>query len=160
MKRSLPTRRAFTLLEVILALAILGLSAAVLGEACRNGIQNARRSRDYTHGSILCEDVLNEVLAGIMPLENVSGATHPMDANWFYSVSVVAKDVPGLMELRVTTTRNLPEIQHPVSCTLVRWMRDPSIFDAAAAAAQQAASTAASSTSSSSSSSGSSTTGS
>ena len=63
-------RRAFTLLEVILALSILVVSMAVLGELVRSGLISAQRARDLSRATLLCEGKLAEVTA-------MAGTTEP-----------------------------------------------------------------------------------
>jgi general secretion pathway protein I len=61
----------FSLLEVILALAILTGAVAVLGEIVRLGIRNAQVARDTTQAQLLCESKLAEITAGIIPSDPV-----------------------------------------------------------------------------------------
>ena len=57
-------RRAFSLLEVILALAILIGALAVIGELVRSGLRNAQVARDLSQAQLLCETRLAEIHAG------------------------------------------------------------------------------------------------
>ena len=64
-KRCQPNnRRAFSLLEVILALAILIGALAVIGELVRSGLRNAQVARDLSQAQLLCETRLAEIHAG------------------------------------------------------------------------------------------------
>ncbi|MGC3967658.1 MAG: type II secretion system minor pseudopilin GspI [Pirellulales bacterium] len=144
-RRGRLSRRGFTLLEVLLALAILVGSLATLGELVRMGLQNAHRAAASTTAQLLCESKLAEITAGIMPPSSTSAA--PLDAEglWQYAVAVEPTIDASLLVVRVTVAENLPSQQSPVEYSLVRWMVDPE----AAAAAEAAAESAASSTSSS-----------
>ncbi|MCS7237651.1 MAG: prepilin-type N-terminal cleavage/methylation domain-containing protein [Thermoguttaceae bacterium] len=126
-RRSQSIRGAFSLLEVILALAILGGALAVLGEVARMAMRNAARTRDLAQAQLLCEAKLAEILAGVEPPEPITGA--PMETgqvpDWLYSIDVAALDVEGLIEVRVTVEQDLPPEKRPVRYTLVRWMVDP-----------------------------------
>jgi type II secretion system protein I len=124
----------FSLLEVILALAVLAGSIAVLGESSRLALRNAQIARDLAHAQLLCESKMAEITAGITPAESVSATaidssmTASLDASapgWLYSVDTETTDEEGLIAVRVTVTRSLPAAQHPVSFALVRWIRDP-----------------------------------
>ena len=68
-------RAAMTLLEVILALAILAGSLAVLGELTRQGMHNAEAARAESEAQLLCESKLAEIAAGIAPPEAVTSAS-------------------------------------------------------------------------------------
>ncbi len=134
-RRSKPNRSSsgsrfavgFSLLEVILALAILAGALAILTEVARMAMHNAGRARDLAQAQLLCEGKLAEILAGIEPAEPVSAV--PFDTgqvpDWLYSVEVASLDVDGLIEVRVTVEQDLPPERRPVRWTLVRWMVDP-----------------------------------
>ncbi len=62
-------RAGFSLMEVILATAILLGSVIVLGELAGMGRRQSLRGRDLAEAQQLCEMTLNEILAGLRPLE-------------------------------------------------------------------------------------------
>jgi hypothetical protein len=133
---------------VILALTILGLSLAVLGELARWGLRHAGYVRDMTQAQLLCESKMSEIVSGIVwpePAVNVPFAAEDLlDPNdpvgWVYSIELVETDQPGLMAVAVTVSQNLPPERKPVQCTLVRWIPDPGIqsYDIGTEAAAQA----------------------
>jgi len=118
----------FSLLEVILALAILAGALAILSEVARTAMSNAGRTRDLAEAQLLCESKLAEIQAGIEPAEPVSGALLETGKfpEWIYSIEIVPLDVEGLVEVWVTVEQDLPPEKRPIRCTLVRWMVDPS----------------------------------
>ena len=127
-------KAGFSLLEVILALAILAGSIAVLGEASRLALKNAEISRDLARAQLLCESKLAEITTGIIAAEAVNNAafdattTASLDPNepaWLYSIETQPTDEDGLISVRVTVTRDLPAGQHPIRFSLVRWIPDP-----------------------------------
>jgi general secretion pathway protein I len=124
-------RSGFTLLEVILALAILAGAIAVIGEVSSLGMRNARLAMETTHAQLLCESKLAEIVAGVESLEaqeNVPLGTVgdlSSEADWLYSVEINSTELTGLVEVRVTVRKDLPAEQRPASFTLVRWMLDP-----------------------------------
>lgn len=144
-------RRGFTLLEVMLALAILATSLAVLGELARLGLRNAKIARDTTQAQLLCESKLAEVIAGIEPMESVSDASLETIVGdglsaWLYSVDVQQGSQEGVLAVRVTVREDLPEEQRPVQFSLLRWTVDPETESALAeayAASEESDSTAA-----------------
>ncbi len=122
----------FTLLEIILALTILAGAVAVLGEVSRFGMRCAERARDMTHAQLLCEGKLAEIVAGIAPAEAVDGAAFESaddaePSEWLYSVELNTTDTEGLIEVRVTVTKDRPAEMRPAEVSLVRWMVDPGI---------------------------------
>ena len=130
------TRRAFSLLEVILALAILAGAVAVLGQLTRGGLENARLARDQTLAQLFCESKLAEIAAGLAPLESQQGtpfedSDDPAVLDWTFTVEVNPAAQTGLLEVRVTVSQDASLQSQPVEYTLVRWIRDPEA-DAAA----------------------------
>ena len=61
---SCSSRQGLSLMEVIIALAILGLALAAIGELIRVGARNAEVSRKRTTAQLLCENKLAEIKAG------------------------------------------------------------------------------------------------
>jgi prepilin-type N-terminal cleavage/methylation domain-containing protein len=121
------SRNGFSLLEVILALALLVGAIAVSGELIRLGTLSAARARDLTHAQLICESKLAEITAGIVLPEAVSYAQYEYDPEWVYSVELAAVDVPGLVLLRVTVGQNLLPTQRPVEFSLTRLIQDPGV---------------------------------
>ena len=150
----------FTLLEVMLALAILAGALAVLGEFGRMGMQSAKTSRDLTRAELLCESVMSEIGAGILapdsvqrasvvdPVQGTSASNTQADdvAPWVYSIDSETIDQDGLLAVTVTVAQDMPSAQHPVSFTLVRWMLDPSLESQGTSTQSDSSSTQSSST--------------
>ena len=65
-------RRGFSLIEIILATAVLLGSVMVLSELAAIGRRQAQRARDLTHAQQLCTQQLNAMLAGLQPPKPVS----------------------------------------------------------------------------------------
>jgi type II secretory pathway pseudopilin PulG len=127
-------RAGISLLELILALAILAGAVAVLGEASRQAMRNAAAARDVARAQALCESKLAEILAGITPAQAVAktafdatmtASLDPSEPAWIYTIETEATEESGLISVRVTVTRDMPVEQHPVQFSLVRWMPDP-----------------------------------
>src|SRR5687768_18501382 len=60
-------RAGLTLLEVMLAIAIFGVSLVAIGELIRIGSVNAAAARDLTEAQRHCNNVMAEIGAGITP---------------------------------------------------------------------------------------------
>jgi general secretion pathway protein I len=126
-------KAGFTLLEVILALAILGGAIAVLGEISRMALRNAAITRDLAHAQMLCETVMANIVTGIIPAEatestpideTMTDSIDP-DETWNYTIEINDTDEPGLISARVTVTHNAATDKHPLQFALVRWVPDP-----------------------------------
>ena len=131
-------RDGMSLLEVILAIAILGGALAIIGELIRIGSRNAASARDLSTAQLHCESKLAEVAAGVEPLEGGGG---PLDetGEWTYSVVSEPVDDLGLIGVTVTVQQDPAQIARPLSFTLTRWIIDPAVIEAAKLADEEAA---------------------
>lgn len=141
-----PVRAAFSMLEVILALAILAGSLAVIGQLNDLGLRGARRAASLAEAQLLCDSKLAEIAAGFAPATSVGLTPCETDPHFFYSVNVAPLAEVGLLSVQVTVVENLPGEPRPTEFSLVRWMIDPQV--AAEEAAQQATTTTTGSTTS------------
>jgi type II secretory pathway pseudopilin PulG len=114
-----------SLLEVILAIAILGLSLAVIGQLVRLGSRNARFARDSATAQMLCESKLSEIAAGILPAESMNLAEFAESPDWYYSVQAEPAPQDGLISVRVTVQSDLDDTPNTIVFALTRWIVDP-----------------------------------
>ncbi len=133
-RRGHGARGGFSLLELILALAILALAVAAIGQLVRLGLAHARHARELTKAELYCESTMAELAAGVLPLEGVSDIPIEQDSEWLYSVTVEPAAVDGLLVVTVTVYQAEPDPVRPIEFTLVRWLADPEVFSADAAA--------------------------
>ena len=119
--------RGLSLLEVILAIAVLGGCMAVIGELVRMGVRNAEEARELTKAQLLCESKLEEVAAGVMPLESAANAAFELDPDWSYTIETGSLDQQGLVQVRVTVQQVESDRLYPLTFTLTRWILDPSL---------------------------------
>jgi len=141
------SRRGFSLLEILLALAILGGSLAVLSQIAEIGTVAAREARDLSVCRILCQSKLSEVLldsaAGISPQTTLDAPLESFDsastAAYTYSVEVQPGQLDGLLSLRVSV-RALEQVSGTPIATfsLTRWLVDPTLGLEQAEADEQA----------------------
>jgi prepilin-type N-terminal cleavage/methylation domain-containing protein len=121
--------RAFTLLEVILALVILGAAMAIFGEVMQLANRAAVDSRAETQGQLLAASVMDEILAGVRPQQNAS--RQPLDVQdttgWLFTVNIGTSDVQGVLPLEVVVEQDLEQRYNPVKVRLVRWI--PSVAE-------------------------------
>jgi prepilin-type N-terminal cleavage/methylation domain-containing protein len=122
-------RRAFSLLEVILSIVILGGCLAILGELVRVGARSARSAQDLTTAQLLCESYMAEMDAGItLPTATEGIIDHYDGSQWAYSVEVEPIEQEGLLEVIVTFQQDPAAVAQPISCRLARWMIDPELI--------------------------------
>ncbi len=134
------SRSGFSLLEVVLALAILAGSIAVIGELVRIGARNAEAARDLTQAEFLCESKLAEIASGLAAVASLQPTVCLEDENFVYQVDVEPTSETGMVGVRVTVARNLPAQLQPVEFSLLQWMPDPAAATGSSATTQGQAS--------------------
>ncbi len=119
-------RTALTLLEVILAMAILAGSFATLGQLVAIGIRAAAASRDQTQVQLLAESVLSEISAGVLPVENMNQVPLESHPGWLISAVVDNAIQQGMLRVTIIVQRD-SQRQRSTYYEISRWMRDPSL---------------------------------
>ena len=115
-------RCGLSLLEVILSIAILGASMAVIGQFFFLGFRAADRARRQFDATLICDSVMAELAAGVIEAQSISGAQAPHTPNWQYSVDIANSDIAGLLLATVSVRqRNEDNIE----MSLVRLLPDP-----------------------------------
>jgi type II secretory pathway pseudopilin PulG len=128
MRRRRHRRRAFTLLEIVLGMAIFFGSLAIFSQILWNGSRAAVQSQLRSQALVRCEAKLGEVVAGAMPFQsqqNQSFSSDPADEGWSWTVEIQPTSHPSLNNVVVEVEHlgNSPMSQ--ASVRLHRWMRDP-----------------------------------
>jgi type II secretion system protein I len=123
-------RAAFSLLEVILALAILAGALAVLGEAARMAMRNAAAARDLSRAQLLGESVMAQVVLGAVPLESAPATPiEPLseldEGGWLYSLDVQSTEREGLLRVCVTVMPDQAPESRPIRFSSTRLIVDP-----------------------------------
>ena len=134
-------RRAFSLLEIVLSLAILAGAVAVLTEITTSGLRQARLARDLAHAQLLCESKLAEIASGLVPPQTQAETHFEDDSDWLYAIDISSAGESDLLALRVTVKHQNATQSYPVEFTLVQWMVDPDFLISAAEAAASQSST-------------------
>jgi hypothetical protein len=128
-----------SLLEVILAIAILGGCIAVIGELVRLGSRHAEEVQLLTTAQLLCESKLEEIEAGVTAPEAVASVPFDTNPEWYYSIAVNSLEQEELMEVRVTVEQAEATRAMPFTFSLVRWMLDPTLEEMSAEAVESTA---------------------
>jgi general secretion pathway protein I len=126
-------RRGFSLLEILLALAILGGALAVLSQIVGTGGQSSRSARELAMARMLCQSKLAELLVtGMTP---VAVASTPLvspdsqsDTVFNYAVEVAPAPLQGMLAIRVSVQAE-GETDGPAVATysITRWIIDPAL---------------------------------
>ena len=122
------TRSGLTLLEVMIALAILGTSLAAIGELIRIGADAADRATELTTAQFLCDSKLAEIKSGVYPADSIGPVPFEIfetEEPWEYMVLVDSVDEQGLLLVEVTVSQIRDDGRPPAMVTLTTWMIDP-----------------------------------
>jgi general secretion pathway protein I len=138
-------RRAFSLLEVVLALAILTIALTACLQLVDLGMRHAREARDLTRAQEICESVLGLITSGVLDVNDVQGSQQSVahiwsaaglpsgmgdldleieEDDWWCTVLAEPSDVPDVLKVTVTVSEK-SALASPVEFTLVRWLIDP-----------------------------------
>lgn len=133
-----PHRRGLSLLEVLLALAILVLSLAAISRLMEAGTDRAAEARAHTRGARLAANKMAEVEAGIVGLTSeTTGNFDGDDAGWEFTVTPEAAGPPNLYNVTVRAKYTLRG--QPFEVALTQLVFDPTMTGSAAQAERPAA---------------------
>ncbi len=100
------TRNGFSLLEVVLALAIFFASAAALSQLLLVGVKTARWTEHASEAALRCESKLAEIVAGLEPARLEPATPFDDDEHWEFEVEVVPTGVPASSVCNSMTCRS------------------------------------------------------
>lgn len=117
-----------TLLEVVIALAMLFAALAVISEILSTGAESSIKAQLRADATLLGESKLAEIVSGVVPLTPVQGETFEGHPRWTWTLTV--EDLPDLslksLKLTVNHLNTADKSDHQV--LFARYMRDPLIF--------------------------------
>ena len=118
-------RAGLSLLEVILATAILGGAMVIIGQLLNLGYRSAVEAKIRSDANILVDAKMSEVAAGVIDLSSVSSTVIDENPDWTYSVDVQQSPQLGLLSVTVTVEQAQGISAEPISMSVVRFMPDP-----------------------------------
>ena len=102
-------RDAFTLMEILIVLAILGFGMTLIVEMTTFAARNSERVEEDTIVQLACENLMNSILAG-EAVAHVGVSTPIPDApNWETSVELLDGPIEKLVAIRITAQRYVVE---------------------------------------------------
>ena len=122
-------RRGLSLLEVILAIAILGGAIAAIGELVRLGVRSASYAQQQTLAHLLCDTRMAEIASGAVAPESIGQTPCSEASEWIYSVEVAQGDQIGLLKVMVVVQQDPAQFPLPLSFQLYRFIPDPAYIE-------------------------------
>jgi hypothetical protein len=126
MPRQSSLRNALSLLEVVLALAILAGSFATLAQLVGLGMRAAGNGRDLAQAQLLADSVMSEITAGVLPAESLNQVPLDMHPGWLVSTAIETTIHQGILRVTVLVERDSTSLRR-AHFEVSRWIRDPSI---------------------------------
>ena len=118
-------RRGLSLLEVILSIAILGISMVAIGYLYDLGFRAARQAQFRSDANLLVDSIMAELAAGVIPAESTDGTTIESAPDWQYEIEIEDSQQPGLF-LATVVVKRVPESDIlPGGLSIVRFIPDP-----------------------------------
>ncbi len=125
-------RRALSLLEVVISVAILGVSLAILGQLVYVGTRAARQADVRVLAQLHAESVMNEIVTGIRTPDTVVDV--PLEIpdpkhQWVYSILSEPSLLEGVLAVQVVVRDAQSSGVRPIEYRLQRWIVDPEYLD-------------------------------
>ena len=124
-------RTGLSLLEVVLSLAILAMSVALLSQITKQATDNGMMAQRLATAQMLCESKMSEVLVGAIPVEGNTW-TEITDAGvrgtWYYQIQTVTAERKDMVGVRLSVSdQPNSTTENPELFFIVRWMIDPNL---------------------------------
>lgn len=124
-------RLGMSLLEVVLALAILAMSAAILASIARTATDNGLIAHRLATAQILAESKMAEIVTGAIPLQGAVGWMPITDTVpsgvWYYQLQTEAASRKDMVGVRLSVSDQAGVDENKEVFYIVRWMIDPSL---------------------------------
>jgi len=114
----------FTLLEVLLAVAILLIGLTAVYQTTLSALQRMSAARELTEAQHACQSVLNELLAQAAPIQPDSGRRIERLPNWRIRVDIYPAPQPDLYVLHLSAQQFSPidDTLLGIRYQLIRWV--------------------------------------
>ena len=125
------SRLGMSLLEVVLALAILAMSAAILAQITRTATDNGLIAHRLATAQILAESKMAEVVTGAIPLQGAVGWMPITDTvprgTWYFQLQTESAARKDMVGIRLSVTDQAGADENKEVFYIVRWMIDPAL---------------------------------
>ncbi|SMP63338.1 prepilin-type N-terminal cleavage/methylation domain-containing protein [Neorhodopirellula lusitana] len=138
------TRHGFSLLEMILAVGLLGASLGILAQVAMTGTDAAMEAEQLAQARMIAQSQLAQILVSdqspqTVPLSPIDPMDSASTTPFEYQVDVVPASIDGMLAIRVSVQANRANGGTPTATySITRWMIDP-LLGLADAAAEEAA---------------------
>jgi len=124
-------RSGLSLLEVVLALSILAMSAGILASITMTAVNNGMMGHRLATAQILAESKMAEVLTGAIPIQGAVGWTQITDpvpgGTWYYRLETTVTGNQDMVGVRLAITDEIGMSDDAELFYIARWMIDPAL---------------------------------
>ncbi|MFO0011523.1 MAG: prepilin-type N-terminal cleavage/methylation domain-containing protein [Planctomycetota bacterium] len=124
-------RAGLSLLEVVLALSILAMSAGILASITMTAVNNGMMGHRLATAQILADSKMAEVLTGAISIQGAVGwtmITDPVpDGTWYYRLETTITGNQGMVGVRLAITDEIGMADNAELFHVARWMIDPAL---------------------------------
>lgn len=124
-------RSGLSLLEVLLALSILGVAGAILSQIISTAADNSIRAEKLSRAQMIADSKMSEVVAGLVQPQSVPFNVAQTDFDgtvWYYELQVVPSEQQNMLGIQMTITDDPNGIGGmPIVYRLTRAIIDPSL---------------------------------
>ena len=125
MSSHISQRRGLSLLEVILSIAILGVSMVSIGHLYNLGFRSAQQAQARSDANLLVDSIMAELAAGAIPVQSKGDTEIDNAPGWLYSIEIENSSQPGLFLATVVVKRDIESNIMPGGVSIVRFIPDP-----------------------------------
>ena len=130
-RKSQSGRKGFTLMELLVAISILGFSMVAINGLLSLGMRNAVDAQILTTSQFLAETKLSEVKTGLISPTSTGKipftAEETMDPFTYEVQSQTIGSDGNLMAIQILVEYTPPDGSRPLITTLTTWMIDPQL---------------------------------
>ncbi len=98
-------RRGFTLLEILIVLAVLGMGLAIISMMMKNSATYSKRVKEETNVQLVCDSMMSSILSGNITATLGVELPVPDEPNWTTKVELVDGPLDSIVAVRITARR-------------------------------------------------------
>lgn len=103
------SQQGFTLIEVLLALAVIGIALTALLKATSQNIANTHRIKEKMVSYWIAQQGINMIQLGLLtvnPNQDISQVTTLFGQQWYWRAKVTSTPIKSMQQITITLSKN------------------------------------------------------